>query len=113
MDPILTPSMITAALSKLFESAAAEAGTKVWDGLKALIVRHRGKAPERPASPAEAGALAEELAAAAHQDPAFARDLDAWHHSIVGSDNVVNVVTGTVGRVVQGRDFTGTTINFS
>ena len=113
MDPILTPTMITAALSKLFEGAASEAGKKSWDALKALIIRHRGKAPEQPATSAEAQALADDLAAAAQADPAFAQDLDAWHRSIVGSGNVVNVVTGDVGRLVQGRDFNGTTINFN
>ncbi|MBW8802497.1 MAG: hypothetical protein AUG49_19605 [Catenulispora sp. 13_1_20CM_3_70_7] len=113
MDPILTPTMITSALTKLFEGAASEAGKKAWDALNAVILRHRGKAPERPASAEEAGALADDLAAAAREDPAFARDLDVWRHSVVGSDNVMNSVSGTAERVIQGRDFNGTTINFN
>ena len=121
MDPILTPAMISGALAKLLDGAASQAGSKAWDTLKALLTRHRGQAPERPASPEEASALAGELAAAAADDPALAGDLRAWHQSVVGSDNVVTVgshntsnnVSGSAGRVVQGRDFDNANITFN
>jgi len=113
MDSILTPEMISAALSKLLNGVAGQAGSKAWDALKALITRHRGHAPELPASPEEVSALATELADAAREDPALARDLGAWHQSVVGSDNVTNIVTGSVGRLVQGRDFNDTSITFN
>lgn len=113
MDSILTPAMISAALTKLLDSAATQAGSKAWDTLKALITRHRGVTPKQPATPEEAAALADELAAAAEKDPALAGDLKAWHQSIAGSDNVTNTVSGSAERVVQGRDFPHANITFN
>ena len=121
MDPIITPAMISAALAKLLDGMATQAGAKSWDALKVLIARRRGKAPELPASPEEATVLAGELAAAAQTDPALAADLRAWHQSItgsgnvtiVGSDNVSNSVSGSADRVVQGRDYTNANITLN
>jgi len=113
MDSILTPAMVSAALTKLLDSAATQAGSKAWDALKAIVSRHRGHAPEQPTNPEEAAALADELTAAAEKDPALARDLGAWHQSIVGSDNTMNNVSGSAERVVQGRDFPHANITFN
>lgn len=113
MDPIVTSGMISTALAKLLDSTAAQAGPKAWDALTALITRHRGKAPEKPTAPEELRALADDLSAAAREDPALAADLAAWHQSVEGSDNTVNVVSGTASRFVQGRDFNNPTINLS
>lgn len=105
MDPILTPAILTTALTKLVGTAAGEAGTMAWDALKGLITRHRGTAPEQPTTPEAVAKLAEQLAADAAANPAFAQELNAWQMSVNGSDNVVNTVTGNVGKLVQGRDF--------
>jgi hypothetical protein len=113
MDPILTPNLITTALTKLVDSAATEAGSKAWDALKALLARHHRAAPPQPATTEEAAAMAEQLVSAAARDDALAEDLLAWQRSASGSDDVTNIVTGQVGRVVQGRDFTNTTITFT
>ena len=113
MDPVLTPALVTTALSKLFDSAAAEAGTKAWDALKTLLTRHHGATPTRPVTAEEASTLAEQLVAAAETDPSFARDLADWQQSVSGSDNVANIVTGQVRHLVQGRDFNDTTITFN
>ena len=121
MDSILTPAMLSAALAKLLDSAASQAGSKAWDALKALITRHRGRAPELPASPEQAARLADELAAAAQADPDLARALGEWHQSImgsgnvtnVGSDNVTNNVSGSAEHFVQGRDFDRANITFN
>ncbi|WP_194909157.1 hypothetical protein [Catenulispora rubra] len=121
MDPILTPTMISAALTKFLDSAASQAGSKAWDALKALVTRHRGRTPELPASAEEASALADELATAAQADPALARELGEWHQSVMGSgnvtiagsDNVTNNVSGSAERVVQGRDYTHANITLN
>lgn len=121
MDSILTPAMISAALAKLLDGATSQAGAKAWDTLKALITRHRGRAPELPASPEETAQLADELAAEARADPDLARALGEWHQSImgsgnvtnVGSDNVTNNISGPAERFVQGRDFDDANITFN
>ncbi|MEY9895664.1 hypothetical protein ABIA31_009354 [Catenulispora sp. MAP5-51] len=56
--------------------------------------------------------MAEQLAGVAAHDDALAEDLLAWQRSI-DSDDVTNIVTGQVGHLVQGRDFTNTTITFT
>ena len=113
MDPALTPGVLTAALTKLLDRAATEAGSKAWEALKALLARHHRAAPPQPSTDEEAVAVAEQLATDAAQDPGFAEDLAAWHRSISGADNVSNVVSGQVRQLVQGRDFTNTTITFT
>lgn len=105
MDPIVTSGMISTALAKLLDSTATQAGTKAWDALTALLTRHRRKTPDKPTSAEEVTALADELSTAAREDTALAGDLLAWHQSIEGSDNTVNIVSGTADRFVQGRDF--------
>lgn len=113
MDPALTPGVLTTALTKLLDTAATEVGSKAWEALKALLARHHRAAPAQPSTSEEASAVAEQLAADAAQDPSLAEDLVAWQRAVSASDNVSNVVTGHVGRLVQGRDFTNTTITFS
>lgn len=121
MDSILTPAMISAALAKLLDSAASQAGSKAWDALKALITHHRGRTPELPASPEAAAQLADELAAEAQADPDLAKALGQWHQSImgsgnvtnVGSDNVTNSTSGHADHFVQGRDFDHANITFN
>ena len=112
MDSIITPSLITTALTKLLNSAAGEAGSKSWEALRALLARHHRSAPPQPATSEEAAVVAEQLASAAAHDDALAEDLLALQRSI-DSDDVTNIVSGQVGRLVQGRDFTNTTITFT
>jgi hypothetical protein len=113
MDPIVTSSMISTALAKLLDSTATHAGSKAWDALTALLTRHHRKVPAKPTSAEEAAELAGELAAAAQDDARLAGDLLAWHQSIEGSGNTVNIVSGTADRFVQGRDFHGGSFTFN
>jgi hypothetical protein len=105
MDPIVTSSMISTALAKLLDSTATQAGSKTWDALTALLTRHHREIPDKPTSAEEVTELAGQLSTAAQGDTGLAGDLLAWHQSIEGSDNTVNIVSGTAHRFVQGRDF--------
>lgn len=115
MEPILTPALLTTALSKLASSAATAAGAKGWETLKALLTRHHGAAPARPESAEQATALAQQLSAAAEADPTLARDLADWHRSFLGTINnsggTVNIATGNIGKVVQLGDAHNSTFN--
>ncbi|MBS2539847.1 hypothetical protein KGQ20_44610 [Catenulispora sp. NF23] len=113
MDPILTPTMLTTALTKLLNGIATDAGAKAWDTLKALIARHRGTAPELPASAEDVSTLAGELAAAAEQDAEFAQELRTWQQTVTGSGNVVLNLNAPVKNLINGQDMSGSTFNLS
>jgi hypothetical protein len=64
-----------------------------------------GTPPDSP----QVAALADHLAAAETEDPAFSDELRrTWQQVNVSGDGVVNQITGTVsGKVVQARDIEG------
>lgn len=104
MDPIITPALLTTALSKMVNAAATDLGANAWSALKTLIAKHRGTTPNQPDTPEAAAALAEQLASDAATNPGLARDLATWQKTVTGDGNVTNIVTGSVRNVVQARD---------
>jgi hypothetical protein len=131
MDPVTVGAVLLAIVG----GAAGEAGSKLWDGVTALVrlpFRHREAAGEAavavgtgeaelkalrqaPADQPRAVALAEALLARAGADGAFRQELESWWARAsqvrTGEANVTNVISGGTqhGPVLQGRDFTGLT----
>jgi hypothetical protein len=105
--------MISAALTKLLNSAASEAGKKAWETLKGILGRHRHPVPEPPTTPEGITALANDLAMAAEQNHDLARDLHSWHQSVSGSGNVTTNVSGNDNKTVAGRDLSNVNITFN
>ncbi len=138
MDPVAVSAIVSAIVS----GAAGEAGSKLWDGLTALVrhpSRGRQQSTEELAtgSPATSGAtelaavgqapgdqaraleLAKVLIARAGADAGFAGELQAWldqaSQVTAAIGNVTNTISGGTqhGPVFQGRDFSGITFNSS
>ena len=131
MDPVTIGAVLLAIVS----GAAEEVGSRLWDGVVALVRRpfrkagaDRAGAPAVPAGEAElaalqrapgdkqrAEALAEVLLARAGADVEFGQALDAWWQQAepvrASLGDVTNTVSGgTQQVVVQGRDFSNLTI---
>jgi hypothetical protein len=131
MDPVTVGAVLLAVVS----GAAEEVGSRLWDGVVALVRRPFRKAagdtagaPVLPAGESElaalqrapgdegrAVALAEVLLARASTDAEFGQALRAWWQQAepvrASLGDVTNTVTGgTQQVVVQGRDFSNLTI---
>jgi hypothetical protein len=131
MDPVTVGAVLLAIVS----GAAGEAGSRLWDGVVALVRRpfrkaaaDRAGAPAFPAGEAElaalqrapsdegqAAALAQVLLARAGADAKFGQALQAWWQQAepvrASLGDVTNTVSGgTQQVVVQGRDFSNLTI---
>jgi hypothetical protein len=129
MDPVTVGAVLLAVVS----GAAEGVGSRLWDGVVALVRRPFRKTAEAgtaavPAGEAElaalerapgeegrAVALAEVLLARAGADAEFGRALQAWWVQAepvrTGLGDVANTVSGgTQQVVVQGRDFSNLTI---
>jgi hypothetical protein len=131
MDPVTIGAVLLAVVS----GAAEGVGSRLWDGVVALVRRpfrkaagDRAGAPAIPAGAAElaalqrapgdeqrAVALAEVLLARAGADAEFGQALRAWWEQAepvrVSLGDVTNTVSGgTQQVVVQGRDFSNITV---
>jgi len=131
MDPVTVGAVLLAVVS----GAAEELGSRLWDGVVALVRRPFRKAAadqagaaaipggeaelaalERaPGDEGRAVALAEVLLARARADAEFGQVLQAWWVQAepvrAGLGDVANTVSGgTQQVVVQGRDFSNLTI---
>lgn len=121
MEPIITIALLVGALHKVIDSAASEAGPRLWGMLTDLVRRHRvgteqpseaQEAPpvvEVPRNESEIDVLARHLAQLAANDPEFAAGLRTWlkFADDVGSASS-NTISGTVhGNAVQARDIGG------
>jgi hypothetical protein len=124
MDPITIGAVLLAVLS----GAAGEAGSKLWDGVVALVRRPFRQADATPAvssgeaelaalqrapdDQAKAQTLARSLVARAETDPGFHQALANWWGQAsqvqAGHDNTTSSITGGTfsGPVYQGRDMT-------
>jgi hypothetical protein len=135
MDPVTVGAVLLAILS----GVAGEAGSKLWDGVVALVrrpFRHPEAAgaltasqesgvaqlqalAQAPTDQEGAVALAEALLARADADAGFRRELEDWWSRTTilrtGEGNVTNVISGGTqhGPVLQGRDFTDLMFGFS
>ncbi|MDR7277006.1 hypothetical protein [Catenuloplanes atrovinosus] len=111
MDP-LTATVLATAIAPLVSGAAGEAGRQAWQSLadrtRAVFRRDAGELPAEP-EPAQVPAVAETLAARAADDPGLARWLRQWleQEARPAAGHVTNVVSGTAGTVIMGRDFSG------
>jgi hypothetical protein len=122
MDPITAP-IIAAAVAKVFNGAAGEAGKQTWTALAGLVRSAFGgrdrsrpvlaveELERHPGDPALVESLAGALADAADLDPDFAGDLRRWlADADRTSGDVANIVAGSAqvyGNVVQARDIHG------
>jgi hypothetical protein len=126
MDPVTIGAVLLAILS----GAAGEAGSKLWDGVIALVrrpfQRHQAAAApavgsgeaeltalqQAPADEAKAQALARVLVARGEADPGFHQALAGWWDSAsriqAGRDTTTNTITGGTfsAPVAQGHDMT-------
>jgi hypothetical protein len=125
MDPVTIGAVLMAVLS----GAAGEVGSKLWDGVVALVRRpfryQAGAAPaersgeaelaaleQAPTDQANAQALATVLLGRAEMDPGFRLALTGWWDQAskvqTGRDTVANTITGGTfsGPVALGRDMT-------
>src|SRR3954452_23286929 len=116
MDPITAP-VVAAALAKVFDGAAGEAGKQAWTALADLVRRAFGgrdrsrpmrciaEVEEHPGDPARVDELAGALTAAAALDPDFAADLRQWlAEADQTGDGVTNIIGGSAevhGNVIQ------------
>lgn len=133
MDPVT----IGAVLLAIVGGAGGELGSRLWDGVSALVRRpfRHGQAAatsatavavppqdgeaelaalkQSPADKGRAEALARVLLARADTDPEFRQGLEGWWEQAgpirTGEGNVTNTIIGstTYGQVLQGRDFNG------
>jgi hypothetical protein len=118
MTAELAASALMLVLTKILDSASGEAGHAAWTALTQLTRRvfHRDNpTDEPPTNHTDLTRLADELAARARQDPAFAEQLRHWldtttanmaaRYDIAGA---INTISGQVcGDAIQARDITG------
>jgi hypothetical protein len=135
----MDPATISAVLLAIVGGAGGALGGQLWAGMSALVRRpfhHHAttdgvapvaplpsgekelKALERaPSDDGRAAALAEVLVQRAGADSSFRQALEGWWEQSApirtGAGNVSNTISGgsQYGPVIQGRDFTGLTLN--
>lgn len=131
----MDPGTIGAVLLAIVSGAAGEAGSRLWDGLTALVrrpFRHRASEgavavssgdeelaalQQTPGDERRALALARALVARADADEDFQHELEIWWAQAdpirVTGGNVSKTITGGSqhGPVLQGRDFSNVSIS--